>query len=153
MKKNSNDSSNYFTSSNYCKTKVEEEGPIYANDQEELETYRSMKLPDGVLRILRDARKKQILEMMYNYSKLINIIIYFYLLFLKMYDNVLELRKYAGKKQHSVTCKSCRSSRSPIMYCRICTFRGHNFPDIIPVHTDVSRHPGCADQYQDDIEE
>ena len=103
---------------------------------------------------------KQILEMMYNYYKLIHIIIYFYLLFLihlqfefhKMYGNALELRKYADKKQHSVTCKSCRSSRSP-MYCRICTFRGHNFPDIIPVHTDVSRHPGCADQYQEDIEE
>ena len=69
-----------------------------------------------------------------------------------MYGNVSELRKYAGKKQHSVTCKSCRSSRSP-MYCRICTFRGPNFPDIIPVHTDVSRHPGCADQHQEDIED
>ena len=66
-----------------------------------------------------------------------------------MYGNVSELRKYAGKKQLSVTCKSCRSSRSP-MYSRMCTFRGYNFPDIIPV---LSRHPGCADQYQEDIEE
>ena len=33
----------------------------------------------------------------------------------------------------------------------MCTFFGPNFPDIIPVHTDVSKHPGCEEQHHNDI--
>ena len=71
--------------------------------------------------------------------------------FHKQYGNVAELRKYTGKKQHSIRCKSCRGGARSPMYCRICTFKGPNFPDIIAVHTDVSRHPGCVDKHLEDI--
>lgn len=113
------------------KKKVEEEGPIFEDEQQELETYRSLNLPDGVLRVLRDARNADFRDFEFH----------------KSYGNVSELGKYAGKKQHSVTCKSCHEARSPI-YCRLCTFRGPMFPQIIAVHTDEYRHPGCADKHR-----
>ena len=69
-----NDSSSL--NSPITKKKVEDEGPIFENDLEELETYRSMELPDGVLRVLYEMLVKQILEM-YNNYKLIYIIICF----------------------------------------------------------------------------
>ena len=77
---------------------------------------------------------------------------YFFIFSTSFNRDISELmRKYAGVvKQHSLMCKRCGTSRSPI-YCRMCTFFGPNFPDIIPVHTDVSKHPGCEEQHHDDI--
>ena len=70
------------------------------------------------------------------------------------YGNVSELKKYSGEgKQHQLSCKSCADTKSRTSnYCRICTFKGPNFPDIIPVHTNLGTHSHCSARHQEDIE-
>ena len=50
------DSKSSSSNHSIAKADVEEEETIFETEQEELETYRSLNFPAGLLRVLRDAR-------------------------------------------------------------------------------------------------
>jgi hypothetical protein len=82
-------------------------------------------------------------------------IIFVQFVYHKQYGDITELKKYSvdgGNKAHHLSCKSCGDANSrSAQYCRICTFKGPNFPDIIPIHTNAATHGDCLTKHKEDI--
>ena len=69
----------------------------------------------------------------------------------KQYGDITELKKYSvdgGNKAHHLSCNSCGDANSrSAQYCRISTFKGPNFPNIIPIHTNAATHGDCLTKH------